>query len=425
MNKAQIFNEFHDNLKISNYETISSKYRRITKILNKTFRNTESETANTLQVGSIGRNTAIVGISDLDMIYEMPKHDFKKYHSRKFNGQSDLLQDIKKAIIQTYPRTDVRGDGQVVVVSFENYKVEICPAFIKEDGDYFHPDSHNGGSWQTTKPRHEIEAFKTMNDKSKGNFRILAKMCRAWKNKNGVKISGFLIDILCYNFFVDNETHFNTTFSNYDILLQDFFDFLQTKDKTQKYYIAPGSRQRAYSKGNFVAKAKKAYEKIHEARQKNENKTVYGIWRKVFGIHFPYPKDILTKSLNFTATEQFIEHLYPVDIRANLKIDCLVTQTGFRNAYLSQLPVLKINKRLKFLIKKNSAIAPYQVKWKVKNKGNEAKRRSNFRGQIIDDLGKETKVETSNFKGEHYVECYIIKDNVCIARDRIDVPISI
>ena len=28
------------------------------------------------------------------------------------------------------------------------------------------------------------------------------------------------------------------------------------------------------------------------------------------------------------------------------------------------------------------------------------------------------------FKGEHVVECYIVKNGIVVARDRIDVPIS-
>ncbi|MER5528746.1 hypothetical protein ABT075_29915 [Streptomyces sp. NPDC002677] len=30
----------------------------------------------------------------------------------------------------------------------------------------------------------------------------------------------------------------------------------------------------------------------------------------------------------------------------------------------------------------------------------------------------------SDFKGEHVVECYVVKDGVVVARDRIDVPVS-
>lgn len=32
--------------------------------------------------------------------------------------------------------------------------------------------------------------------------------------------------------------------------------------------------------------------------------------------------------------------------------------------------------------------------------------------------------ERTNFRGEHYVECYVVKDGVVVASDRIQVPIT-
>ncbi|MCR4773329.1 MAG: hypothetical protein K5854_03085 [Prevotella sp.] len=32
--------------------------------------------------------------------------------------------------------------------------------------------------------------------------------------------------------------------------------------------------------------------------------------------------------------------------------------------------------------------------------------------------------ESSDFRGDHYVECYIIKDGIMVARERINVPIE-
>jgi len=72
MTIAKSFETFLDNIKVSNYETIGNRYKEITKKLNKTYRDTESETDNCLQVGSYGRYTGIDGISDLDMLYIMP-----------------------------------------------------------------------------------------------------------------------------------------------------------------------------------------------------------------------------------------------------------------------------------------------------------------------------------------------------------------
>ncbi|WP_406658615.1 SMODS domain-containing nucleotidyltransferase [Ornithobacterium rhinotracheale] len=64
MNVSENFKAFIDNLKIpeNKAEIISSRYGRITKTLNKKFRNTESEISNRLQVGSYGRFTGIKSI---------------------------------------------------------------------------------------------------------------------------------------------------------------------------------------------------------------------------------------------------------------------------------------------------------------------------------------------------------------------------
>ena len=65
---------------------------------------------------------------------------------------------------------------------------------------------------------------------------------------------------------------------------------------------------------------------------------------------------------------------------------------------------------------------PYKIYWKVKNVGPEAARRDQLRGQIY-ARGK-TITEHTNFFGNHYIECYIIKDNMCVARQRINIPIG-
>jgi len=57
MSTAELFCGFVDNLKIQNAEVISVRYGELTATLNKKFRDTESKTDNTLQVGSFGRKT--------------------------------------------------------------------------------------------------------------------------------------------------------------------------------------------------------------------------------------------------------------------------------------------------------------------------------------------------------------------------------
>ena len=427
MNTSSTFEDFLSNLTITNDEKIIQRYKNITKSLNKEFyEENESETENSVKIGSYGRKTAINGVSDLDMMFDIPSEYFSTYNDSETNGQSALLQDVRKAILKRYSTTDVRGDGQVVVVSFTNYIIEICPGFLQTDGSYKYPDSHNGGKWKKTDPIPEMEEIDDFNITTNNNLKNLAKFVRAWKNKCGVKIGGLLVDTLCYEFLKNNTEHHETKFDKYDELVRDFFEYLKDYDKTREFWYSPGSKQKVYKKkSNFINKSKKAYDNVVDAIDKKDNDTVYSIWRKVFGYPFPYPIAIRESAEDFTSAEQYIEQLYPVDIRYALTINCEVTQAGFRTVFLRELlDKLRINKKLKFFIEYTDVPKPYEVKWKIKNKGSIAKVNRNFRGQIINDDGQEVRRETSSFGGAHFVECFIIKNNICVARDRIDVPIS-
>ena len=80
---------------------------------------------------------------------------------------------------------------------------------------------------------------------------------------------------------------------------------------------------------------------------------------------------------------------------------------------------------LEFYIEKNNVSEPYEISWKVLNVGEEAEKRNCIRGQIITSNKVSNKrTESAVFFGDHYVECYIIKDNIVVARDKISVPIS-
>ena len=62
MTTAQAFEKLVSNIVLDNDEQLSNRYKAITKKLNQRFRNSDSETDNSLQVGSYGRYTGIKGI---------------------------------------------------------------------------------------------------------------------------------------------------------------------------------------------------------------------------------------------------------------------------------------------------------------------------------------------------------------------------
>lgn len=424
-----MFSDFMNNLRVDNADTISSRYGEITSSLNKKFRDSESKTDNSLQVGSYGRWTAIKGVSDLDMLYIMPAGQWDKY---KDGGQSRLLTDAKDAIKARYPRTDVRVDRLVVTATYQNFHIEVQPVFEQGDGSFKYPDTYNGGRWPITKPREEIRAMKEFVAQKNKNLRRLCKMTRAWKNKHGVGIGGLLIDTLAHNFLNSTSDYDGKSFLYYDWMSRDFFKYLSDLPD-QNHYKALGSRQNVKVKKKFQKKAKKAYELCLNAIEAGDSDSANDKWKKVYGRPFPGNTQKVQESAAksqqaWRDTEQFIEDQYPVDIRYSMTLECEVSQRGFREHFLTHMLAkaipLQANKKLLFTIVYCGVPEPYLIKWKVLNRGAEAKRKDCVRGQIVSDEGYNKRKETTDFRGEHVVECYAIKNGVVVAKDRIDVPIQ-
>lgn len=193
----------------STISLISKRYKKITKVVNEDFWNSNSEIAHSRYVGSYGRGTAI-GTSDLDVLMELPLEEYEHFCSLNSNGPSRLLQAVKNSISDTYSRTDVKGDGQVVVVNFsDGMKFEILPAFKNVDifgewdGTYVYPDSHMGGNWLTTNPKAEQDAMKEKNAKDFSNGLLFAtcKHIRYVRSEffSSYHLSGILVDSFVYS----------------------------------------------------------------------------------------------------------------------------------------------------------------------------------------------------------------------------------
>ena len=205
MGLADWFGGLGSNVQIDDVGTISRRYRDITRRLNTDFWNTTSDTSHSLYVGSYGRNTAIKGFSDLDMIFELPPALYSRYNSHIGNGQSALLQAVRNSIGKTYTGTRIGADGQVVAVSFlDGITFEVVP------------------------------------------------------------ISGLLVDTLAYQFMASWTYRTKSRFY-YDWMCRDFFAFMKDHPRNQAYWKAPGSGQYVYGKGLFQWKATRCYNIAVEA----------------------------------------------------------------------------------------------------------------------------------------------------------------
>lgn len=291
MSVADWFRIFCENIRISSdYETkISSRCHQITRRINLEYYNTSSETAHSLYIGSYGRDTEIF-TSDIDMLVQLPYPTYKKFNAYASNGQSMLLQEVKNVLAKTYSVTNLKGDGQIIKLPFQDgITFEVLPAFLNSDERSFtYPNSNDGGSWKVTDPRSEISAIKEINDKCNNNLKPLCRMMRAWKSNCNVDISGILIDILATR-FISVWGEREKSFLYYDWMSRDFFKYLSEQDPKQTMWQAMGSGRYIYHGCSYVSKAKAAYDLAVEATDKGTYYpfTAKSKWRQIYGNKFP------------------------------------------------------------------------------------------------------------------------------------------
>ena len=125
--------------------------------------------------------------------------------------------------------------------------------------------------------------------------------------------------------------------------------------------------------------------------------------------------------------EDFIDDLVPVDLRHWVHVDAelsepeLYNRRRHRAALRTRGSRVPPGRKVTFRVVSTDVPKPYEVRWKVRNRGFEAKRRNCERGSIF--VAGEQHTEPTAFKGPHYVECYILKDGVCVAAAHVPVRI--
>lgn len=233
-------------------QSIANRYHTVTKAINREFWNSMSETTHSFYVGSYGRNTAI-NTSDIDILVEIPEYEYNKYSYSKWNGQSRLLQAVKKAIETSYSRSDVRADGQVIKIAFsDGMKFEVLPAFPQTSCSdsvlYKYPDTNMGGNWRTTDPKSEQKAMKEKNFLSNG---LLCDTCRHIRTirdnfYSSYHLSGILIDSFVYIamgkwYYTVEYINLQSQFKYYNQTLIDYYNNISNSIYFIPILFAPGS----------------------------------------------------------------------------------------------------------------------------------------------------------------------------------------
>ena len=265
----------------------AKKQASVTACLNRYYWGHASETMNSDAVGSWGKQTQSRPSADIDLMFMLPGEVWRRFEQRTGNKQSQLLQELRAVLGGTFSRTELRGDGQVVIVKFDTIPVEVVPAFTCADGSIIICDTNDGGRYKTVAPAAEIKALNVADAIYNNNARALAKMAKRWRYYNSVPIKSFQLERLAIDFLTISAWSKSGLFY-YDWIVRDFFLYLIDRQNT--WISMPGTSEAVYLGSDWRDDAQEAY--IHactacEKEEKNQDEAAGRAWQEIFGASIP------------------------------------------------------------------------------------------------------------------------------------------
>jgi hypothetical protein len=393
--------------------------------------------ANALQIGSYPRFTAITPLHDLDVLFVLGEWDPQQHnpaHSLtvlrdRLNGDYENPTDYDVRIdLQTHSVTVRYLDGDDEV-----FAVDVVPAYIEgRNGDgedmYVVPEiavrphferralkeavahGEREMAWIRSDPRGYIRLATTLNQANE-DFRKGVKLVKGWRHQRKIAdetfpLKSFHLEQVITGFVAERQNMpvFDIIFEFFT-RLPDFIRYPQIHDRADPErrideYVAnlthDERRNIDHARDGFLI----AMENFKEGDD-------------VADLLSAEPHQRLTEDEAFLF-DQFIpmlnEHDFSIEGHVHAR-----EPGAFRAFILDALGRIRVDRKVSFRLGANAPTADI-YKWKVKNDDNSPQPR----GEITDHRTKNEPEETK-YNGHHFVECYAIRNGVCIGRGRQDV----
>lgn len=301
---------------------------------------------------------------------------------------------------------------------------------------------HAGSEWEERDLSGIAEWFKTQNFASAGDLRKVVRLSKMFCNSRDSWVnmpSGLLQTVLC------NEILQN--YSRVDELFYHTMTRIVERLESDTSVVAPVDNGRILTPRksdiqkmtNWKNRLKSKLEDLDvlfkdDCSEEDAIQAWYGFFNHDYwsrqiaeSANYSLVSNSTTGVRSFAETEEFIDDLFPVKLDYTVNVSCIVSGDGWRPKPISEfLSILRRflphNFEIRCSVISTTVPAPYDIYWKVKNTGPEAERRNQVRGQIL-NKGSSI-VEHTNFYGNHYIECYIVKNGTCFAKKRINIPIG-
>jgi predicted nucleotidyltransferase len=185
-------------------------------------------------IGSHSRGTAISGVSDVDVLVRVPREVATWGGTLK--SSKTVLEHVRSTLLDRYTRTDIRRDGQAVVVNFAggSRSIDVVPAvfmqmLVGQNGIRRRPlfrIPNGDGGWLLTSPQVHNAFIDAADSRSRGKLKYAVQLLKFWRHcrRPNVPALSFHFDMLLA------ASRITEGAKSYQVILLEFFDILRRRD---------------------------------------------------------------------------------------------------------------------------------------------------------------------------------------------------
>ena len=314
---------------------------------------------------------------------------------------------------------------------------------------------HSGENWATRDPSAITNWFQEANKVHEKQLRRIVQLLKSVCKKSAMELPGGLILSVIVNDVLRIST-IGVDKANLDVTMYKIVKYLATNPFLSRTIQNPVHREQFLTHneaeknkvGNFYKLMREKYEAIKELEDTHYETKLHAIqcWGKFF--EHPYWDSLLKKQKmsldaffqlpvreSFQLSQQVngdIEEsittrfaISPTISTNNVKVDAkIMSKFGYLG---SVYDYIELGERIPKDVSIDCEVCdtnlskPYRVFWKVRNTGLEALHAGKLRGNIIEATGI---TEPTKFHGNHYIECYLVKNNHVCAIERIEILVE-
>ena len=342
---------------------------------------------------------------------------------------ADVLEELQEVLKESSTYDTATIQRHSVGIEMGQVSVDVVPVISDSDDNelYYIGDSENG-DWTITDPKGHKTWSTTVNQDNNNEFKPLVKIFKWWRRTNcpadvkypkGITLEKLIADNLgdsassTEDFLIETMENIVSTYKESFADLDVVPTLEDPSDKIEGNNLLAG-----YSSTDFSSFIYKLDEHI---KLLNDEGTENDTWRKILGTEFP--KETKAKSAYNLIVCENAGHRQKMPwsySRGGVAFIALEVKDKYGNRVQYESNGDPLEKSCSLYFRAYTGVKPpYTIKWQVTNTGEEAMQAGCLRGNFeSSDIGVNGKHEETSYTGSHSVQCFVIKNGVCVAKSR-------